>query len=145
MRHTIVFGLGFGDEGKGSIVDALVRRQGFRTVVRFNGGPQAAHHVVLPDGRWHCFAQFCSGMLSPRTQSWLSEFMLVDPLALQKEELALRKLGVQNAFQRLYIDAACVVVTPFHKHLNRLQECLRDQTRHGSCGLGVGWAWPGRS
>ena len=58
-------GLVFGDEGKGTTVDALVRKHKAKLVVRFGGGPQAAHHVVLPDGRWHCFAQFGSGTLIP--------------------------------------------------------------------------------
>ena len=57
---TIVVGLGFGDEGKGTIVDALTHKHDFRTIVRFNGGPQAAHHVVKKDGTWHCFSQFAS-------------------------------------------------------------------------------------
>jgi adenylosuccinate synthase len=54
-----VAGLFYGDEGKGATVDFLVRETGAQLVVRYGGGPQAAHHVVRPeDGVWHCFAQF---------------------------------------------------------------------------------------
>ena len=63
-RHYIVCGLGFGDEGKGSVVDFLCsprRPDPARTVVRFNGGAQAAHNVLAADGRHHTFAQFGSG------------------------------------------------------------------------------------
>ena len=42
VRSIVVVGLGLGDEGKGSIVDALVRQQNIHDVLRFNGGPQAA-------------------------------------------------------------------------------------------------------
>ena len=56
-----VMGLGFGDEGKGTVVDFLTYTYN-ADVVRFNGGPQAAHHVVCPrDGYWHCFSQIGSG------------------------------------------------------------------------------------
>ena len=44
----IVVGLGYGDEGKGSVVDYLVRQYKANLVVRFNGGSQAAHHVSVP-------------------------------------------------------------------------------------------------
>ena len=57
----VVVGLGFGDEGKGAIVDHLAAVHPVHTVVRYNGGAQAAHNVVLPDGRHHTFHQFGSG------------------------------------------------------------------------------------
>lgn len=138
---TIVVGLGFGDEGKGSIVDALTHKNGIHDIIRFNGGAQAAHHVVVDEHTWHCFSQFASGSFHPNVRTWLSEFMLVDPMALIAEEKALRSKGLINAFQRLCVHIDCVVVTPFHKSLNRLQERLLNDNKHGSCGMGVGWAW----
>ncbi|HEX6930747.1 MAG TPA: adenylosuccinate synthetase, partial [Streptosporangiaceae bacterium] len=47
-EHVIVADLGFGDSGKGTVVDWLCARRGARTVVRFNGGAQAAHNVITP-------------------------------------------------------------------------------------------------
>ena len=139
---VIVVGLGFGDEGKGSVTDALVRRLGARTVVRFNGGPQAAHHVVLPDGRTHCFAQLGSGALVPGVRTLLSRFMVVDPPALEREARALRRLGGADAPERLDVDPRAVIVTPFHRALNRIAELARaPEGRHGTCGRGVGLAW----
>ena len=67
-KSYIVIGLGYGDEGKGSWVDYLVREHSIEYVVRFNGGSQAAHHIVSPDGLFHCFAQFGSGTLVPETK-----------------------------------------------------------------------------
>ncbi|MCE9597142.1 MAG: adenylosuccinate synthetase, partial [Spirochaetia bacterium] len=70
VKHYVVAGLGYGDEGKGSVTDFLVRKFGAGLVVRYNGGPQAAHNVVAPidaiGGKAipHCFAQFGSGTLA---------------------------------------------------------------------------------
>lgn len=139
---AVVAGLGLGDEGKGSFVDAWVRRQSRPGwVVRYNGGPQAAHHVVLADGRSHCFAQLGAGMLQPRTRTLLSPFMLVEPLALLREADRLTRLGVVEPLSRTTLSARSVVVTPFHKLLGRLRELSRGAERHGSCGLGVGQAF----
>ena len=65
-----------------------------RTVVRFNGGAQAAHNVVTADGRHHTFAQFGSGSFTPGVRTHLSRFMLVDPLALAAEAAHLASVGV---------------------------------------------------
>ncbi|MCP4158264.1 MAG: adenylosuccinate synthetase [bacterium] len=143
-----VIGLGFGDEGKGSIVDYLSRRYNIGWNVRFNGGPQAAHHVVTPKGKLHCFSQFGSGSLHPvhpvrgtGVKSYLSPFMLVDPLSLEKEETALRYIGITDGFQRLFLNEECVVITPFHAALNRIRELSRGEHKHGSCGKGVSDAY----
>jgi len=140
-RPIIVTGLGHGDEGKGATVDALVRRLGLELVVRHNGGPQAAHHVVRDDGQVHCFAQFGAGTLVPGVRTHLSRFMLVEPLALAREAAALERIGVAAPLGRLSADRECAVVTPFHRLFGRLQELSRGTARHGSCGLGVGPAW----
>lgn len=141
QRALIVAGLGFGDEGKGSVVDWLVRRHDAELVVRYNGGPQAAHHVVLADGRVHCFAQLGAGALLPGVRTFLSRYMLVDPLALQAEVQALLRCCSESdpgvIYERLFIDPRCVLVTPFHRLMNQLRELLRGPARHGSCGRGV--------
>jgi adenylosuccinate synthase len=140
-RATVVVGLGFGDEGKGSIVDYLVRRDDtVGTVVRFNGGPQAAHRVVAPDGREHVFAQFGSGTLVPGVHTYLARGMLVNPANLMVENEGLRRIGVRDALARLAVDPECVIVTGFHIAANRALEDARGTGRHGSCGQGVGEA-----
>jgi adenylosuccinate synthase len=57
-RAILNVGSTFGDEGKGTTVDFQTRELNSTLTVRFNGGAQAAHNVVLPDGRHHTFAQF---------------------------------------------------------------------------------------
>lgn len=138
MRALVVIGLGYGDEGKGTIVDALVREHGAHTVVRFNGGAQAAHNVVAPDGRHHTFAQFGSGTFVPGVETFLSRFVLLNPQALVAEERGLRAVGVPDGLERLTIDADCPVTTPFHIAANRLRTIAQGRGRHGTTGMGIG-------
>lgn len=142
MKHKsgvwLVAGLGFGDEGKGSVVDYLARDCGARTIVRYNGGAQAGHRVVTPDGREHVFSQFGSGMLIPEVRTHLSRFMLIEPAGMLREDEHLRAIGCADAFERTTIDREAPVVTPFHIAANRLIELSRGASKHGSCGLGIG-------
>ncbi len=134
----LVADLGYGDAGKGSIVDFLTRQLSARVVIRYNGGAQAAHNVIDPQGVHHTFAQFGSGTLVPGVRTHLSRFMLVDPLNLLREERHLQTLGITDALERLTIDREALVTTPYHQALNRLREIARGHDRHGSCGLGIG-------
>ncbi|MFI0720579.1 adenylosuccinate synthetase [Streptomyces sp. NPDC021224] len=135
--HTLVVDLGFGDAGKGATVDRLCRGGGVAAVVRFNGGAQAAHNVVTPDGRHHTFAQFGSGALHG-VPTHLSRFTAVDPLALAAEADHLRALGLPDPYALLSVDRAAPLATPYHAAANRLREQARGADRHGSCGMGVG-------
>ncbi len=140
MTAYLIAGLAFGDEGKGACVDALTRHLPVDLIVRYNGGCQAAHHVVLPDGRSHCFSQFGAGMLAnSRVKTHLSRFMLVEPFAMMNEACALETLG-DEIWKRTTVDGNAVVVTPFHRELNRLREEALGNNRHGSCGRGIGAA-----
>lgn len=136
----IVADLGFGDAGKGSIVDAVVRQTNAKVIVRYNGACQASHRVVTTDNRQHIFSQFGSGMFVPDTETFLSRFMLVDPIAMMREEEYLRRVKIESAFERTMIDEEAVVITPFHQAANRIREIARGEGRHGSCGRGVGEA-----
>jgi adenylosuccinate synthase len=140
MRKVyFVAGLGFGDEGKGTIVDALVAKTQAPLVVRYNGGAQAAHHVVTEDGRSHCFAQFGSGTLHGAV-TFLSRFVIVDPPAVHREAEHLRReFEIEDPVRtRLVIDPRAPVVTPYHRAMNQLREIARGAARHGSCGRGIG-------
>lgn len=141
--HVIVVDLGFGDAGKGTVVDHLCARahgsrHAVRAVVRFNGGAQAAHNVVTDDGRHHTFAQFGAGSFTPGVETHLSRFVLVDPLALAAEADHLAAVGVPDPLDRLTVDREALLITPFHAAANRARESARGVRRHGSCGMGVG-------
>jgi len=134
----IVTDLGFGDAGKGLLVDHLVRRTGARWVVRHGGGAQAGHNVITSDGRHHCFAQFGAGSFVPGTRTHLSRHFLLHPTALLVEARVLADVGVADALERVEVDERALVITPYHQAACRLRELLRGDTRHGSCGVGIG-------
>jgi adenylosuccinate synthase len=136
----VVAGLVYGDEGKGSIVDFLVRRHQAGLVVRYNGGPQAAHNVITPDGLHHTFSQFGSGTLVPGVKTYLSRFMLVNPRNMMNEASVLTWKGITDALVRTTVDEDALVITPFHRIVNKEIERARGNKRHGSCGEGVGTA-----
>lgn len=136
-RAVVVAGLGFGDEGKGTTVEALTHRLNADLVIRYNGGAQAAHNVVTTDGKHHTFAQFGSGtLLGVRT--FLSEHVLVEPFALCNEAAHLVSLGVADPLAGLFIDRRAPVITPYHILANRYRETQRGNEAHGSCGMGIG-------
>jgi adenylosuccinate synthase len=136
----IVGGLLYGDEGKGTTVDYLAKKYNSKMVVRYGGGPQAAHHVVLKDGTWHCFSQLGSASFQSGCKTLISKYMLVYPQTLVREAQVIYQKGVTDVLDKLYIDMECFLVTPYHQVLNRICETIRSNRSHGSTGLGVGLA-----
>jgi adenylosuccinate synthase len=139
MNAIITVGLGFGDEGKGATVDFLVRERDADLVVRYSGGAQAGHNVVLPDGRRHSFAQFGAGTLAG-VKTWLGPRMILSPATMIPEADHLRSMGVRDPFALLEAHPDCLLSTHYHVCMNRLREYARGKERHGSCGLGIGEA-----
>jgi adenylosuccinate synthase len=139
----IIAGLGFGDEGKGTTIDYMTRAYGAKLVVRYNGGAQAGHNVVMPangtggTARHHVFSQFGSGTFwGARTH--LSRFMLVNPISMLSEAKHLEAIGLPGALENLVtIEEDAIITTPFHVAMNRIRELSREN-RHGSCGMGIG-------
>ena len=138
-KAAVVVDLFAGDSGKGSVTEFLVRELGADLVVRFNGANQAAHHVVLEDGTWHAFSSFGSGTFAG-ARTYLSKYMLIDPMALVREAKVLESKGVSDPLSLVTIDYDCLIITPWQKLANRLRERARGAARHGSVGLGVGEA-----
>lgn len=94
--------------------------------------------MITADGKHHTFSQFGSGTLVPGVGTYLSQFMVIDPLSMRNEEAHLQELGVTDAYKRLYIDKNAPITTTLHKMLNRTRENSRKVGRHGSCGMGIG-------
>jgi adenylosuccinate synthase len=132
----IITDLGYGDAGKGTVVDWLTNKHNAHTVIR-TGGPQALHRVVASDGREHVFSQFGSGTLRGAA-THLSKHMLVAPSALLREGVVLQKKCKHNVFVKLSIHEDAILVTPIQAITGRIRELLRDDNRRGSVGVGVG-------
>lgn len=138
MRHTAVIDLGFGDAGKGVVVNRLCAEGDVGVVVRFNGGCQAQHNVVTDDGRHHTFSQFGSGTFQGMP-TYLASPVMVEPMSMLVEADALeRTLGGIDPMRETWVSPECRLTTPYHWLVNRWQEDRRGVGRHGSCGRGVG-------
>jgi adenylosuccinate synthase len=130
MLHAVIGGQ-LGDEGKGLITDFLSNH--LTLVVRFNGGAQAGHTVVLPDGRRHEFHHFGAGCFKAAC-TLLSRHFIVNPLLYAKEYHSPELKGIRKT---VYVDPRCRVTTPLDMMLNTLVEERRGAQRHGSCGVGI--------
>ena len=133
---SIVIDAGYGDSGKGTVVDYLVRKtlesdSGYKpVVVRFNGGHQCGHRVVHKD-KEHVFSNFGSGTLRGATTYWGRE-CTIDPVGFMKEYEVLVKKGITPT---IYADPECMITTPYDKENNHIVEGLY---KHGSTGVGFG-------
>lgn len=136
-RATITTDLSYGDAGKGTTTEWLASQSDSAVVIRFNGGGQAEHNIVTPDGRHHVFSQFGAGAFLPDVATHLSRDMWVNPINMNFEGEHLEELGVPDVWQRTTVDEDARIVTPFHRAGNRLRELARDRDRHGSTGQGI--------
>jgi adenylosuccinate synthase len=135
----VVGGLLYGDEGKGTTVEYISKETKSKLVVRYNGGPQAAHHIVTPDGDFHCFSHFGSATFLPDVHNLISKYMVIYPQTMLREAKKLiEKHNITDLWKRMHIDSECFVITPYHQLINRILEILRGSKKHGSTGLGVG-------
>lgn len=130
-RAQAVIGACWGDEGKGLLTDALARPG--TLVVRFNGGAQAGHTVVAPDGRRHVFHGVGSGTFRGAA-TFLSRFHVHNPLLHGEEVAQLGRLGLRP---RIVADPRGLVTTPYDMMLNQMAEEALGTARHGSCGMGL--------
>ena len=131
----VVIGAQFGDEGKGRVTDYLAATVGHDGIVaRFNGGAQAGHTVVAPDGRRHVFSHIGSGAFAGAA-TFLSRFFVSNPILFLKEMEILAALRVKPA---VYVDPLSLVTTPYDMLINQIVERERGGDRHGSCGIGFG-------
>lgn len=132
----VVIGSGYGDEGKGLITDYLTNRESANIVVRFNGGAQAGHTVVTPDGNRHVFSHFSSGtFLGAKT--FLSKDFIVNPLLFFKELEKLQSKNSNIVQPQVLIDPRALLSTPYDMIINQIKERYLSGNRHGSCGVGI--------
>lgn len=129
-KAQIVIGLGFGDEGKGITTDFLAQQNPESVVIRFSGGQQAAHTVMIED-RKHVHSSFASGALRG-LPSYYTEHCTIHPLFLFNER---EELKAKNGNTELHIHPLAKVTTPFDVWQNRNSS---KNLEHGTCGKGVG-------
>ncbi len=122
MSAVVIIGAQWGDEGKGKVVDIFTERAD--VVVRFAGGPNAGHTLVVGDEKV-VVRLIPSGILHPRTQCVLAQGMVVDPTSLFQEidELARRgKLPRELSRDRLAVSDRAHAILPYHVVVDTLRE-----------------------
>ncbi len=118
-KHSAVVGLQWGDEGKGKLVDRLAG--GFDAVVRYNGGANAGHSVVVGGVRY-ALHLVPSGILAPGVLAVVGNGVVVDPERLMEELDGLGARGVDVS--SLVLSDRAHVVLPYHKAEDALREEL---------------------
>ncbi|MHC5022674.1 MAG: adenylosuccinate synthase [Planctomycetota bacterium] len=133
--HTAVVGLQWGDEGKGKIVDLLTARHD--VIVRYNGGANAGHTVVVAD-QTYALHLIPSGILHPGKTCVIGNGLVVDPVKLIEEIEALRQRGVELG-DNLRISDRSHVVMPYHKeHDAALESYLAGEVAGTPRDLSIG-------
>ncbi len=131
-----VLGSQWGDEGKGKITDYLADQ--FDLVVRYQGGPNAGHTVVVGQETFKLH-HLPSGVLHPGKKCILGDGMVLDPVTLEAEIKELEEKGIIPG--HLYISTRAHLIMPYHKKLDELEEERRKMDKIGTTMRGIGPAY----
>ena len=138
MATTIVVGVQWGDEGKGKFVDILAHDADI--VVRFQGGNNAGHTLVVGDERT-VLHLIPSGVLNAGKICVIANGVVVDPAVLIDEVGALRTRGYLTDDAHLKISDEAHLILPYHKAIDLARERLRGKGEIGTTGRGIGPAY----
>jgi adenylosuccinate synthase len=136
-RSVVVIGAQWGDEGKGKIVDLLTEQ--CRAVVRFQGGHNAGHTLVI-GGQKTVLHLIPSGILRPDVECLIGNGVVLSVPDLRKEVEALEKTGVAVR-ERLRISMACPLILRSHIALDQARERAKGAGKIGTTGRGIGPAY----
>lgn len=134
MPAIVLIGAQWGDEGKGKATDLLGDQ--VQWVVRYQGGNNAGHTVVLPDGQDFALKLIPSGILSPNVRNVIGNGVVVDPEALIGELDVLESRGVDTS--NLSVSADAHLVMPYHIAIDRVTERYLGKKQIGTTGRGIG-------
>lgn len=133
MKISGVFGQQRGDEGKGRIVDMLA--QNCHMVARFNGGSNAGHTVVLPDGTELDLHIVPSGIAHKNVVNVIGNGTIVDPVRFAAEIADIEENGITVSPANLKVSASAHLVLPHYKLLEEIREMGRGA--QGSTKAGI--------
>jgi adenylosuccinate synthase len=130
-KVKIVIGANWGDEGKGLMTQYFSNND--TLVVCHNGGCQKGHTIDLNDNSRHIFHHFGSGAFVG-ADTYLAKTYILNPMLFVGEY---KELSLMGADTICYINMDAMFSTPYDLLMNQLIERLRDNQKHGSCGLGI--------
>ncbi len=133
MGATVIVGTQWGDEGKGKFTDLLARDM--TTVVRFQGGHNAGHTIVV-EGESFALQLVPSGVLYDHITPVIGNGVVVDPGVLLKEMAMLESKGVDTS--RLKVSGNAHMIFPYHQSLDALQERHLGKNKLGTTKRGIG-------
>jgi adenylosuccinate synthase len=132
MANIVILGAQWGDEGKGKVIDIFTRKVDF--VVRYQGGNNAGHTVVIDDDEF-ILHLIPSGILHKRKICVIGNGVVVDPKALLDEIKMLKGRDI-DVDGRLFISDNAHVIFPYHKRLDELKE--QKKKKIGTTKKGIG-------
>ncbi|WP_020015716.1 adenylosuccinate synthase [Promicromonospora sukumoe] len=136
MPGVVLVGAQWGDEGKGKATDLLGSRVDY--VVKFNGGNNAGHTVVIDDEKY-ALHLLPSGILSPGVVPVIANGVVVDIEVLFEELDALIARGVDVS--RLLVSGSAHIIAPYHRTIDKVTERFLGKRRIGTTGRGIGPAY----
>ncbi|MFJ5230085.1 adenylosuccinate synthase [Kitasatospora sp. NPDC088391] len=136
MPALVLVGAQWGDEGKGKATDLLGGSVDY--VVRYQGGNNAGHTVVIGDQKY-ALHLLPSGILSPNVVPVIGNGVVIDPGVLLSELKGLNERGIDTS--KLLISGNAHLITPYHRTLDKVTERFLGKRRIGTTGRGIGPAY----
>ncbi|NLU68527.1 adenylosuccinate synthase [Streptomyces sp. HNM0574] len=136
MPALVLLGAQWGDEGKGKATDLLGGSVDY--VVRYQGGNNAGHTVVVGDQKY-ALHLLPSGILSPGCTPVIGNGVVVDPSVLLSELSGLNERGVDTS--KLLVSGNAHLITPYHTEVDKVTERFLGKRKIGTTGRGIGPAY----
>ncbi len=133
MPAVVIVGAQWGDEGKGKATDLIASEIDY--VVKFNGGNNAGHTVVIGDEKY-ALHLLPSGILTPGVIPVISNGVVIDPEVLMEELDALEARGIDVS--KLVVSSHAHLITQYHRTLDKVTERFLGKRQIGTTGRGIG-------